>query len=272
MKKVLILFVGLGFLVGLAGEAVAAVIVHPEYNAQQKAKMLQAWKAEAERIQKLDSTVREKITIPQYRVGDISFISPVWSVSVFRVVDEWNCILGVSHHTSSANYGIFIWLEDYPTEDLFTDDRVYVLGRFKVIDGGNVGGMPGKTTMKYSDSLPGFGDMENPRDMKIRVIRLLSPEELKNPAANVALEAKEKAKRAELAGDASEKDKALRKPWAIDGKREWAIFDGVRGGQVVLRFSRIHPTKRVVEETVRMYPIKALTKGDQAWVEAMMKP
>ena len=281
MKRILILFLGLGFMACLVGEAVATVgetvatiIVHPEYkySTQQKANLLQEAKAEAGR-RNFNNLARE--TTPPYLAGNISFIPPTDYVSVFRVVDEWNCILSVICFSRGANSSrpnrIFIWLEDYPTADLFTDDVVWVFGKFRIIDGEHVEGMPGMAAEPSYPDRPGFGDIENLREMKIRVVRLMSPDELKNPTVYEAREAKERVKAAELAGDESAKDKALRRPWTINGNREWATFDGVKGGQVSLRFSRIHPTKRVVEETVTMYPMAAFSKEDKAWLNEITK-
>jgi hypothetical protein len=276
MKKTLILLLGLALLVCLAGGAVAEIIAHPKYSAPQKATMLQAVQAELKRLNSLDPNgklIKDTIAIPQYRVGDISSLSPAWGVSVFRVIDEWNCILSVSHSASSNTSKIFVWLEDYSTADLFTDDVVQVLGKFRVVEGEHVTGMPAKARIVSSSTsgTTSFSDTENPREMKIRVVRLLSPDEVKNPIAYEALEAKEKARRAEAAGNEDAKDKALRRPWTIGGNREWAIFDGVRGGQVVLRFTRVHPGTRDLEYVVKTHPMKSLSKEDQVWVEEMMK-
>ena len=271
MKRTLIILLCLGFLACLAGEArsqqqaalpkASLMLSHHEYDDQQKVKMFQAMVDEERRLRTTTATgLREGNSfVFESRIGDIGYLVPGQAVNVFRVIDEWNSILSV-YGTSDANSRrVFVWLEDYPTADLFAGDRVWLVGRFKVVDSENV------------EDMVDFGGKENQREMKVRVIRLLSQDEVKNPTVYEAREAKEKLKKAELAEDEKEIDKAMRRAWTINGTREWAIFDGERNGQVTLRFSRIHPTKRIVEETVKTVAVGVLSKEDRAWVEEMKK-
>ena len=278
MKRTLILLLGLGFMMGWVGEArsqqqaaipkAALMLAHHEHDDQQKVKMFEAMVNEERRLRQAGATgIREGNSfLFESRVGDIGYLVPSQAVMVYRVVDEWNCILSVYIASDTNNYAndnrtrrALVWLEDYSTADIFAGDRIWLVGRFKIVDAENV------------DDLTDIGGQENQREMKIRVIRLLSQDEIKNPTVYEAREAKEKLKKAELAGDEKAIDKAMRRAWTINGTREWAIFDGERNGQVSLRFSKIHPTKRIVEEIVKTYAIGVLSKEDRAWVEEMKK-
>lgn len=134
------------------------------------------------------SRLTSQMEIADSSVGDTGSIS-WWIVTVVRIVDGKNCILSI--HRGKT----FFWLEDYPTEGLFTDQKLFVFGEIKVVGSKTVGGI------------------------QMRSMRLTNPEEVK----------KQKAEAAKARLEAS-----YRKWERKDGKTLEARFDSYKGGNVIL--------------------------------------
>lgn len=272
MKRTMILLLWLGFVMTWGGEARGTqYLAHSENDAKQRAQLYQTLKNEETKLKNNRTWYEAAAFIENACVGDLGYILPNRAVTVYQVVDDWNCILcvhyaahelgGDQYRRSDAEMKVwktFVWLEGYYTKDIFAGDRVYVVGKVKIVD------------EKSVEKLAEHGGEESQREMKIRVIRLPSQDELKNPGVYEARRTFGKLKKAEAAGDEKEIDKAYTRLWTISGKRTWAVFDSIKGGNVVLRIPTFDPAEEAVD-TEKIVALKLLSKDDQAWIEEMKK-
>lgn len=272
MKRTLVLLLWLGFVTACGGVARGAqYLAHSENDEKQKAQLFQALSNEESKFIKNRTWLKAAAFIENACVGDLGYILPAQPVTVYQVVDDWNCVLCIHYTTdylSGTSYRkpystleiwkTFVWLEGHYTKDIFAGDRVYVVGKVKVVDEKNV------------EKLADYIGEENQREMKIRVITLPSQDELKNPGVYEARRTFGKLKKAEATGDEKEIDKAYTRLWTINGKRTWAIFDSINGGDVVLRIPAFDPAGEI-SDTVKNVALKSLSKDDQAWIAEMKK-